>query len=108
MDARLETEEQRITRELRALAEEAVRALEDALRVAGLPPLPSLAAGRITITEHGVHIHLGGCNPRTMVRLAQWIRAHARCTGRITPGSTLPPPLAQLPTLLPEVRPTND
>jgi hypothetical protein len=104
MDMRLETEEQRAVRELRSLAEMAVQRLEGALRAAGLPVLPSLAAGRITVTADGVHIHLGGCNPRTMVALADWIEAHARCTGRILRSAPLPAQLAQLSHLHDELR----
>ncbi|MFE0462266.1 hypothetical protein ACFW1A_23740 [Kitasatospora sp. NPDC058965] len=104
MDMRLETQEQRRIREFRELAEYAVQRLEGALRISGLPFLPSLAAGRITITEYGAHINLGGCNPHTMLALADWVEAHARCTGRIARGAILPARLAELPVLHSKLR----
>jgi hypothetical protein len=105
MDTRLETEEQRMVRELREWAEDAVQRLENALAVAGLPVLPSLSAGRITITpDGGVHVQLGGCSPRALFRLADWIEAHARCAGRIVPSAAVSGRVVQLPVLQSEVR----
>lgn len=83
--------------EQRAAAEGAVAAMEDALALAGLPPLAALAAGRVTVTPAGVHVELGGCSTATLLAIAHYLADHARCTDRV------PPWMAQLPSLRGEV-----
>ncbi|GAA1236050.1 hypothetical protein GCM10009665_27820 [Kitasatospora nipponensis] len=90
-----------------AAAERAVDAMVDALAVAGLPPLASLAAGRLTRTPDGVHVQIGGCSVGTLQAIADHIAAHARCTGRILRGETVPTGLAELPALRAEPPPTT-
>jgi hypothetical protein len=104
MEGRLESAEQRRERELRALAERAVQLLVDALALAGLPPLPSLEAGRVTLCGGGVHIEVGGCNPRTLEAIAAYIAAHARCLDRVVRSAAMPAGLAELPAVRGEVR----
>jgi hypothetical protein len=92
----------------RAEAQDAVDGLADALALAGLPPLPALAAGRITLTEVGVHIELGGCGVRTVRALTAYLTEHARCRGRIVPGGLVPvasPELSGPPAELPAAPP---
>ncbi|GAA1239685.1 hypothetical protein GCM10009665_33010 [Kitasatospora nipponensis] len=92
-----ESPDERFVREQRAAAMRTVTAMVDALALAGLPPLVSLAAARVTWTPHGVHIELGGCGVRTLQAIADHISEHAHCTGRVIPGHTLPSGLAELP-----------
>ncbi len=62
--------------------ERAARALQAALRVAQLPGLPALSPQFSRVLREGGHVYLGGCSAQTAQALADWIRAHARCTGR--------------------------
>ncbi|GAA1229771.1 hypothetical protein GCM10009665_20250 [Kitasatospora nipponensis] len=85
----------------RDAAERVVDELVAALELAGLPPLPALAAARLTNTPLGVHVELGGCGVRVVQALAGHLTAHARCTGRIITGTVLPPGLAELSPVRP-------
>ncbi|WP_035804416.1 hypothetical protein [Kitasatospora mediocidica] len=93
-----------MVRELREAAERAVAAMVDALALAGLPPLVSLTAGRITLFAEGVHVEIGGCNVRTLQAIADHIAAHAGCLGRVVRGETVPTGLAELPCVRGELR----
>jgi hypothetical protein len=95
----VEPPQDRLVRELRAAAEQAVDALVDALALNSLPPLPGLAGARITVLPGGVHVELGGCNVRTLQAIADCLAAHARCTDRVVQGASLPPGLAELPVV---------
>lgn len=86
-----------MARELREAAEQAVDAMVDALALAGLPPLLSLAAGRISLLPEGVHVEIGGCNVRTLQAIADYIAAHAACLGRVVRGEAVPTGMAELP-----------
>ncbi|MFE0458445.1 hypothetical protein ACFW1A_04180 [Kitasatospora sp. NPDC058965] len=104
MDARVESQEQRAARQLRALADRAVDRMVDALVVARLPPLPSLEAGRVTLYRGGVHIELGGCNPHTLEAIAAHVADHARCLGRVVRTQGVPVGLAELSVVRHELR----
>ena len=99
----VESQDDRMLRELRKAAGRTVTAMVDALALAGLPPLPSLSGGRVTIMEHGLHIEIGGCNIRTLQAIADHIEAHAGCMGRVIRGETVPTGLAELPPLYREL-----
>ncbi|WP_329565364.1 hypothetical protein [Kitasatospora sp. NBC_01266] len=95
MEGNIETDHQRMARELRAWAEASVQKLEDAFALAELPPL--VGAGRITITPEGIHVELGGVSVRTVLALSDFVLAHARCLGRVQQGEIVPTGLAELP-----------
>lgn len=82
--------------ELREAAQRAVDALVDGLRLNSLPALPGLEGGRVTLTPHGVHIEIGGCNVRAVQAIADFLRDHARCSGRVVSGAVVPTGLAEL------------
>lgn len=103
-NSRVETAEDHMVREVRETAERAVRALVDALSLAGLPPLLGLEGGRITLTDHGVHIELGGCNVRTLLAIAQYLTDHAACAGRVIRGEVVPSGMAELSSVRDELR----
>lgn len=88
-----------MVRELREAAERAVATMVDALALAGLPPLVSLAAGRVTLIADGVHVEIGGCNVRTLQAIADHIAAHAACLGRVVRGTAVPTGMAELPVV---------
>ncbi|MDH6114491.1 hypothetical protein P3T36_000891 [Kitasatospora sp. MAP12-15] len=89
-----------MVRELREAAQRAVDALVDALQLNGLPPLPGLEGGRVTLHPRGVHIEIGGCNVRTVQAIADFLKDHARCSGRVLPGTAVVPTgLAELPAV---------
>ncbi|GAA1264152.1 hypothetical protein GCM10009665_62020 [Kitasatospora nipponensis] len=102
--SRVEGRGEREEREQRAAAERVVDAMVDALALAGLPPLPGLSAGRVTVTPDGVHVEIGGCTVRALRALAEHVTAHAGCTGRVLRGETVPSGLAELPGLPHRVR----
>lgn len=93
-----------MVRELREAAERAVDALADALALNGLPPLVGLEGCLITLLPHGAHVQLGGCNVRTVQALADFLKAHARCSGRVLSGTVVPSGLAELPAVRRELR----
>ncbi|MDH6131374.1 hypothetical protein P3T37_000743 [Kitasatospora sp. MAA4] len=82
--------------ELREAAQRAVGALVDALELNGLPPLPGLEGGRVTVSPYGVHIEIGGCNVRTVQAIADCLKDHACCSGRVLPGTVVSAGLAEL------------
>ena len=83
----LETDRGRLISTHQQMAEKAAEALEDALRLAGLPKLVSLSpAGSATGMVNGGHVALGGANAHTVMAIARYIRAHAVCEGRIIGG----------------------
>lgn len=88
-----------MVRDLREAAERAVDALADALALNGLPPLLGLEGCLITLLPRGVHIQLGGCNVRTVQALADFLTVHARCSGRVLPGTVVSSGLAELPAV---------
>ncbi|MFI6445183.1 hypothetical protein [Kitasatospora sp. NPDC050543] len=65
------------------MAERAAGELEDALRLADLPPLVSLSPSNATGHVIGGHVQIGGANAQTVIAIAQFIRAHAVCIGRV-------------------------
>lgn len=84
----LEHETQKL-RKYRAEAEAAADAVETAWRIAGLPSAPDvmpIVRGR-GVAE-GPHVSLGGCHARTALALADYLKAHARCTGRLVDGES--------------------
>lgn len=83
----IEPEAQRI-REHRAEAEEAASALETALEVAGLPPLPGLSPAYTSGVPGGPYVALGGCNARVVRALADALTEYARLTGRLVDGES--------------------
>ncbi|MDH6109752.1 hypothetical protein P3T36_005447 [Kitasatospora sp. MAP12-15] len=85
--------------DLREAAQQAVDALVGALRLNNLPALPSLEGGRITLTPHGVHIEIGGCNVRTVQAIADCLMDHARCSNRVVPGTVVSSGVAELSTV---------
>ncbi|MDH6108839.1 hypothetical protein P3T36_002970 [Kitasatospora sp. MAP12-15] len=97
MEGEVETEEQRMARELRDWAERTLDQLDDAFKVAELPSL--LGVRIITLRREGVHVELGGCNIRTVQALTAFILAHARCMGRVQRGEIVPSGLAELPAV---------
>ncbi|MDH6115180.1 hypothetical protein P3T36_004099 [Kitasatospora sp. MAP12-15] len=85
-----------MVRELREAAQRAVDALVDALELNGLPLLPGLEGGRVTLLPRGVHVEIGGCNVRTVQAIADCLKDHARCSSRVVPGAVVPAGLAEL------------
>jgi hypothetical protein len=83
----LQTDRGRLIGTHQQMAEKAAEALEDALKLAGLPQLVSLSpAGSATGMINGGHVQLGGANAHTVMAIARYIRAHAVCEGRIIGG----------------------
>ncbi|MDH6115705.1 hypothetical protein [Kitasatospora sp. GAS204B] len=95
-----------MARELREWAEAALDQLDDAFKVAELPPL--LGVRITTLMREGVHVELGGCNIRTVQALTAFVLAHARCLGRVQRGEIVPTGLAQLPRVRGEMRPGDE
>lgn len=83
----------------REAAERAIAAMEDALALAGLPPLPGLLAGRVSPTSAGVHVELGGCSVRVLQAIADYLTDHTRCTGRVVRGEIVPTGMVELPAV---------
>ncbi|MDH6108467.1 hypothetical protein P3T36_003889 [Kitasatospora sp. MAP12-15] len=85
--------------DLREAAQRAVDYLVDGLAVNGLPALPGLEGGRVTLMPHGIHVEIGGASVRTVRAIADFLHEHAHCDGRVIPGEIVPSRLAELPTL---------
>lgn len=88
------------------LAERAAEALASALRMAGLPPLPSLEPHNFPATGMlgGGHVNLGGANARAVLEIATYISDAAARNGRQLHGSALDPRMA---LTMPEARPAT-
>ena len=83
----LRTRDQRMIREHQEAAVQAVRSLVDALELDGLPPLIALEGEMVTGTPRGVHVEIGGCNARVVQAIADCLKDHACCSGRVVPGA---------------------
>jgi hypothetical protein len=88
------------------LAERAAEALASALRMAGLPPLPSLEPHNFPATGMlgGGHVNLGGANAHAVMAYAAYISEAAARNGRQLHGSSLDPRAA---LTMPELRPAT-